>query len=108
MTERETQALTMPLNRDLLVRKTGTNMKKCSIGSVAILALLTMSLPAHAGDKVVYKKRTTIDLSASVIEGDLVRPEGSYIVNRKVSRFSQMIMDRNHFITELLSSVNDL
>ena len=90
------------------MRKTGTHMKKCLIGSVALLALMAMSLPAHANDKVVYKKRTTIDLSASVIEGDLVRPEGSYIVNRKVSRFSQMIMDRNHFITELLSSVNDL
>ena len=108
MTDSETQALTMPLNREPTLRKTGTNMKKCFIGAVAILALLTVSIPAHANDKVVFKKRTTIDLSASVIEGDLVRPEGSYIVNRKVSRFSQMIMDRNHFITELLSSVNDL
>jgi hypothetical protein len=57
---------------------------------------------------VKYKKKTTIDLSASVIEGDLVRPEGSYIVNRKVSRFSKMIMDRNDFIVELLQSANDL
>ena len=74
---------------------------------VLAAVLGTVSI-ANAQDKVKYKKKTTIDLSASVIEGDLVRPEGSYIVNRKVSRFSKMIMDRNDFIVELLQSANDL
>jgi len=78
---------------------------------LALLALLTFSLSAgvaSAGDKVVYKKRTVIDLSAAVIEGELTRPEGSYIVNRKVSRFSTLIQDRDNFIPELLSSHNEL
>lgn len=83
-------------------------MKKFFIVAMVLGAILGSVSIANADDKVVYKKRTTIDLSASVIEGDLVRPEGSYLVNRKVSRFSQMIMDRNDFVVELLQSANDL
>lgn len=63
---------------------------------------------ASAEDKVVFKKRTVIDLSAAVIEGELTRPEGSYIVNRKLSKFSDLIQDRQDFIPELMSSHNDL
>jgi hypothetical protein len=84
------------------------NMKKFLMVSMVLAAVLGSVSIANAQDKVKYKKKTTIDLSASVIEGDLVRPEGSYIVNRKVSRFSKMIMDRNDFIVELLQSANDL
>jgi|SaaInl8_100m_RNA_FD_contig_21_1085223_length_320_multi_27_in_0_out_0_1 hypothetical protein len=84
------------------------NMKKFLMVSMVLAAVLGTVSIANAQDKVKYKKKTTIDLSASVIEGDLVRPEGSYIVNRKVSRFSKMIMDRNDFIVELLQSANDL
>jgi hypothetical protein len=83
-------------------------MKKFLVVSMVLAAVLGTVSIANAQDKVKYKKKTTIDLSASVIEGDLVRPEGSYIVNRKVSRFSKMIMDRNDFIVELLQSANDL
>jgi len=83
-------------------------MKKFLMVSLVIAAVLGSFSIANAQDRVKYKKKTTIDLSASVIEGDLVRPEGSYIVNRKVSRFSQMIMDRNDFVVELLQSANDL
>ena len=83
-------------------------MKKFLMVSMVLAAILGSVSIASAQDKVKYKKRTTIDLSASVIEGDLVRPEGSYIVNRKVSRFSTMIMDRNTFTVELLQSANDL
>ena len=84
------------------------NMKKFLMVSMVLAAILGSVSTASAQDRVKYKKRTTIDLSASVIEGDLVRPEGSYIVNRKVSRFSTMIMNRSSFTVELLQSANDL
>ena len=83
-------------------------MKKFLMVSMVLAAILGSVSTASAQDRVKYKKRTTIDLSASVIEGDLVRPEGSYIVNRKVSRFSTMIMNRSSFTVELLQSANDL
>jgi hypothetical protein len=99
--------LTHPDYRSRLKKGDG-KMKKFLMVSMVLAAVLGSVSIANAQDKVKYKKKTTIDLSASVIEGDLVRPEGSYIVNRKVSRFSKMIMDRNDFIVELLQSANDL
>ena len=83
-------------------------MQRFLIGLIAIVGILALGGSALAEDKVVYKKRTVIDLSAAVIEGELTRPEGSYIVNRKLSKFSSLIQDRANFIPELLSSPNDL
>ena len=83
-------------------------MHKLLVGLIAIVCLIAFAGSAVAQDKVVYKKRTVIDLSAAVIEGELTRPEGSYIVNRKLSKFSNLIQDRQNFVPELLSSPNDL
>jgi len=83
-------------------------MRRLLFGLIA--ALIVGGLPgvAMAKKKSRYKKRTVIDLSAAVIEGELTRPEGSYIVNRKLSKFSGLIQDRSDFVPELLSSPNDL
>ena len=83
-------------------------MRRILIGSLAAIGLFVFAGTAMAEDKVVYKKRTVIDLSGAVIEGELTRPEGSYIVNRKVSKFAQLIQDRRDFIPELKFSSNDL
>lgn len=64
--------------------------------------------PREAGDRVVFKKKTVIDLTGSVIEGELTRPEGSYVVARKVSRFSSLITVRQSFLPELLASPDRL
>jgi len=63
---------------------------------------------AKSGDRVVFKKKTVIDLTGSVIEGELTRPEGSYVVARKVSRFSSLITVRQSFLPELLASPDRL
>lgn len=59
---------------------------------------------AGGHETVVYEKKTVIDLSGAVIEGELTKPEGSYIVNRKVSKFSSLIKVRENFVPELLAS----
>ncbi len=60
------------------------------------------------GDKVVYKKKTVIDLTGAVIEGTLTKPEGTYVVSRKASRFSKLITLRENFIPELINSPDQL
>ena len=42
-------------------------------------------------DKVVFNKKTVIDFSDVSIEGELTKPEGSYIKNRKKTRFRNLI-----------------
>jgi hypothetical protein len=61
-----------------------------------------------SGDRVIYKKRTIIDFTGALIEGDLIKPEGSYVVSRKASRFSSLIRVRENYLPELIASPNDL
>lgn len=63
---------------------------------------------ADAKERVVFKKKTIIDFTGALIEGDLIKPEGSYVVSRKVSRFSTLIRVRENFLPELIASPNDL
>lgn len=83
------------------------------VAALAVFAAVALSAEAAMaqdapGDKVVYKKKTTIDFSDTVIEGDLMKPEGSYVVSRKASKFSTLIRLRENFVPELLASPNEL
>ena len=60
------------------------------------------------GDKTVYSKKTVIDFSDVNIEGELTKPEGSYIKNRKKTRFRNLIELRGNFRPELSRSVSKL
>jgi hypothetical protein len=79
-----------------------------------LLAAATFSTSAalaqdvQESDKVVYKKKTVIDFSDVTIEGELVKPEGSYIVNRKKTKFKNLIQVRANFRPELTKSVEAL
>lgn len=59
-------------------------------------------------ERVIYKKRTVLDFTGDLIEGDMIKPEGSYVVSRKASRFSSLIRIRENFLPELIASPNDL
>lgn len=60
------------------------------------------------GDRVEYQKSTVIDFSDVSIEGELTKPEGSYIKNRKKTRFRNLIELRGNFRPELQRSVSNL
>lgn len=86
-------------------------MKMLTAIAVA-LALAAPSLAEDAvveeSDKVVYNKKTVIDFSDVNIEGELTKPEGSYIKNRKKTRFRNLIELRGNFRPELKRSVSAL
>src|SRR5687768_8973855 len=88
-----------------------TAMKKLLV----VAALLLSSVPALAqdtvieeADKTVFNKKTVIDFSDVNIEGELTKPEGSYIKNRKKTRFRNLIELRGNFRPELKRSVSAL
>ena len=83
------------------------------LGSITATAELARAQDAStegqgAEQRVIYKKKTVIDLTGAIIEGELTRPEGSYVVARKVSRFSSLIHLRGDFWPELLASPEQL
>ena len=83
-----------------------------------VLATAFASLPAIAqdkgpkvvqeADKVVVRKRTVIDFNDVTVEGELTKPEGSYVVDRNRTRFPSLIRLRDNFNPELQKSADNL
>jgi hypothetical protein len=59
-------------------------------------------------DKTVFKKKTVIDFTDVAVEGELTKPEGSYVLNRKKTNFKSLIRVRDNFNPELQKSVDNL
>ena len=59
-------------------------------------------------DKVVVRKRTVIDFNDVTVEGELTKPEGSYLMNRNRTRFESLIRLRDNFNPELQKSADNL
>ena len=87
-----------------------------------LLALALLAAPAVAAedppkkgvtviqeaDKVVVRKRTVIDFNDVTVEGELTKPEGSYLLNRGKTRFKSLIKLRDNFNPELQKSADNL
>ncbi|MCP3144466.1 hypothetical protein [Pyxidicoccus xibeiensis] len=59
-------------------------------------------------DRTVYRKKTVIDFTDVAVEGELTKPEGSYVLHRKKTDFQSLIKVRENFDPELQKSVDDL
>ncbi len=86
---------------------------KRAIAAAAVVAAL--SAPAWAqekvireADKTVYRKKMVVDFSEVSVEGELTKPEGSYVLNRQKAGFPSRIKLRANFQPELQKSVDSL
>ena len=59
-------------------------------------------------DKVIVRKKTVIDFNDVTVEGELTRPEGSYLLDRNRTRFESLIRLRENFNPELQKSADNL
>ena len=59
-------------------------------------------------DRTVYRKKTVVDFTEVAVEGELTKPEGSYVLNRKRANFQSLIKVRDNFVPELQKSVDNL
>lgn len=80
------------------------------------LALITfaasLATPARAQDEeeanVRYKEKTEIDFEGVDVAGELVKPSGSLLVDRKKAQFNPLIDLRSDFNPEMRESVNEV
>ena len=77
------------------------------------IVLFLLSGVAFANDseeepKVVYKERTEIDFEGVEIDGELVKPQGSLLLERKHAKFNPMIRLRTDFDDEMDKSVDEI
>ena len=79
---------------------------------VAIFAL-TFSASATADEpvddrKVIYKQRTEIDFEGVELQGELIRPQGALLMDRKRASFHPLIKLRRDFDQEMNRSVDEV
>ena len=60
------------------------------------------------GPKVVYKKQTEIDFEAIELQGELVKPLGSFIIEKRKATFNPFIELRKDFDEEMSQSVAEI
>ncbi len=84
---------------------------KCWVLMVGV----TLSVSAFAeekvvreADKTVFRKKTVVDFTDVAVEGELTKPEGTYALSRKRTRFDRLIRVRDNFVPELQKSVDNL
>jgi len=59
-------------------------------------------------DKVIVRKKTVIDFNDVTVEGELTKPEGSYLQSRSRTRFHSLVRLRDNFNPELQKSADNL
>ena len=64
--------------------------------------------PAPAGGGGGGGDATTYDFEDDLVQGDLVRPDGENLMVRRRGARESLIKIREHFISELLKSVENL
>mgnify|MGYP000748915653 FL=1 len=55
-----------------------------------------------------YKKRTEIDFEALDITGQMVKPQGSLVIERRKAEFNPLIKLRTDFNLEMSNSVREI
>ncbi len=86
-----------------------------ALASFSAQAAGTKAAPAEGekrvvqeADKTIVRKRTVIDFGDVSVEGELTKPEGSYLLNRNKTRFQSLIKLRDNFNPELQKSADNL
>jgi hypothetical protein len=81
-----------------------------AVGMVAVLAspAWAQEKVIQEADRVVVRKKQVIDFTDVAVEGELTKPEGSYVLNKKQAQFKSLIKVRDNFQPELKKSVDNL
>ena len=75
---------------------------------LAVLALIYSPLSYSDDKKVIYKDKTEIDFEALELEGELVKPQGALVLERKKANFNPLIRLRKDFKIEISDSTKEI
>jgi len=81
------------------------------ISQALVFAVLIISSSIYGFDAQAQSapaSETTYDFEDDLVTGDLVRPDGEQLIVRRRGRRASLIQIREHFIPEMLKSVEDL
>jgi|TARA_R100001163_G_C4956352_1_gene122011 hypothetical protein len=81
---------------------------------ILVLTVLSFSTAAFAdkvdseGRRIVYKEKTEIDFEGLDLKGELVKPQGILMLDRKRASFNPLIRLRADFDEEMAESVDEV
>jgi len=61
-----------------------------------------------AGRKIIYRQKTVIDFEDVLLEGQIKKPSGSFLMDRTKTKFNSLINLKKDFNKELVKSVDVL
>ena len=73
-----------------------------------LLLISALALAQDENREVRYKDKTEIDFEGVDVEGQLVKPQGALLLDRKRASFNPLIKLRSDFNVEMSQSVNEI
>ena len=87
-------------------------MRRTLILLVALMGFSLVALPSFAQEEsdanVRYKKKTEIDFEDVSVDGELKKPHGAYLLDKRQSSFNPLIRLKENFNEEMVNSVNQI
>ncbi len=88
-------------------------MRRILAISLALAFALGFSSVALAQDdsddrRVIYKSKTEIDFEDVSVEGELKKPHGAYLLDKRQATFNPLIKLRTDFNPEMYQSVHEI
>lgn len=78
------------------------------VGAFAIFATPALAQEDDSGRQVKYKERTEIDFEGVDVQGELVKPQGQLLLDRRKASFNPLIRLREDFNNEMKQSVDEV
>ncbi len=73
------------------------------------LGLATVAVAQDEDDRrIIYKKKTEIDFEDVSVEGELKKPHGAYLLDKRQATFNPLIKLRTDFNPEMYQSVHEI
>ncbi len=78
------------------------------IAASGLLPVSAMAQDEEDGRDVVYRDRTEIDFESVDVSGELVKPQGQLLLERKKAAFNPLIRFREDFNEEMKQSIDEV
>lgn len=78
------------------------------LASLVLAPLAAAQETDDQGREVRYKERTEIDFESVDVSGELVKPEGQLLLERKKASFNPLIRFRENFDEEMKQSIDEV
>ena len=73
-----------------------------------LMIIMNLALGQEDDRSVTYRKKTEIDFEGVDISGELVKPQGALLLDRKRASFNPLIKLRTDFNPEMSASVSEI